>query len=166
MTDGVNLCEEDPEYVPGPPREELLNALTMDKHYLPFRLVLEFGTDYDPAVMPDDVAEGQPRCCFNNAFELARSSDSALRYVEGYACLDGAWIYPSRHGWCIDDEDRVIDPTWGTPRKLPLALRGVVLPLALAKPFCDEFTSGALEGLGDLGRFDEVLDALGISWPE
>lgn len=166
MNDGSNLFEDEPEYVPGPPKEELLAALERDKHDLPYRLILEFGTDFEPMCMPSDVEEGEPGHCFRNAFDLASESDSKLRYVEGYACVEGAWPLPYRHGWCIDESDCVIDPTWGTARKMPLALRGVILPLDLVKPFCGGRTRGALEGLDELGRFDEVLDALGIAWAD
>jgi hypothetical protein len=48
--------------------------------------------------------------CFRNAFRLARRRKD-LRYAEGFAWC----VTPHAHAWCIDPQDRVIDPTWEYP---------------------------------------------------
>lgn len=59
-----------------------------------------------------ELAAKQPRRrrqgeCFKNALELAMSRDD-LFYVEGFAL---AYI-PIHHGWCVDAEGKIYEPTW------------------------------------------------------
>jgi hypothetical protein len=127
-------------------QEKLIQALRDEAHNPAYRLVLEYGRLYVPAVMPDDLTPGKRGSCFANAFRLARDR-AGLRYVEGYATVreSPSWLY--RHAWCVDEDDHVVDPTpgWGTTA-LPCALRGVVLPLAIAEPFATERSRGTLDG--------------------
>jgi hypothetical protein len=49
------------------------------------------------------------KACMRNANLLALKY-SELRLVKGYAKMDvGPWV---GHWWCVDDEYRVLDPTW------------------------------------------------------
>jgi hypothetical protein len=36
------------------------------------------------------------------------AQDNDLIYVEGFA----VGVFPTLHGWCVDDAGNVIDPTW------------------------------------------------------
>lgn len=67
-----------------------------------------------------------PRACYWNAWKLAKRFRS-LRYVEGYAY---GGLIPVMHAWCVDRDDRVIDPTWaGVYDDLTeVAYFGVVVP--------------------------------------
>lgn len=51
---------------------------------------------------------GLPMDCYRNAFKMASRSRGKLRYVEGEATS----FFPTEHAWCIDADNRVIDPTW------------------------------------------------------
>jgi hypothetical protein len=55
-------------------------------------------------------------------------SDPSLTYCEGMAMLEGQ-IYPVSHGWCIDPEEKVFDPTW----------KGVTERFYFGVPFKTEF---------------------------
>lgn len=54
---------------------------------------------------------GSKQACYYNAQYLARTR-KGLRYVEGFATS----VIPVEHAWCIDAENRVIDPTWDADR--------------------------------------------------
>jgi len=53
----------------------------------------------------------KPRQCFSNSLQL--TVVDRLRYVEGFAVLATVNL-PVHHGWCLDGDGRVVDPTWGT----------------------------------------------------
>ncbi len=76
---------------------------------------------------------GAPKHCFWNAYELAARTRGKLRYVEGYA--NGG--IPMEHAWCVDEHDRVIDPTWrpenGQHDDGDREYFGVVIPLPIVK---------------------------------
>ena len=105
---------------------------------------------------------GPLRCCYANAFALA-SEHSDLRYVEGYCTTWGSDTWKNRHGWCIDEDDQVVDPTWGTGR-LPLAYRGIVLPLDIAEPHAKPFSHGTIDG-GMMTDIPTLARLLGFPWP-
>ncbi len=76
---------------------------------------------------------GKPKHCYWNAYELAARTRGKLRYVEGYA--NGG--IPMSHAWCIDEHDRVIDPTWrpdnGQYDDGDRDYFGIVIPLPIVK---------------------------------
>jgi hypothetical protein len=49
--------------------------------------------------------------CVRNASLLAWEHPGRLRLAKGYAKapLSGHWL---GHWWCVDEQDRVVDPTW------------------------------------------------------
>jgi hypothetical protein len=77
----------------------------------PADLLLQRGRSFAVQPMPAEWAGkvvSLEKQCFDNAYRLAVKSRGRLRYVEGYA----AGIIPVEHAWCIDANDRVVDPTW------------------------------------------------------
>jgi hypothetical protein len=87
--------------------------------------VLKYGRFHEPQALPDCYELRAPRSCFGNASFLAVTRD--LRYAEGFAFASDA-IHLFHHAWCLDDDNRVVDPTWGCG----LAYRGVVFDSAFA----------------------------------
>lgn len=116
------------------PHELLLAALERESHYPPYLFVAVYGRAFDPSPLPDDIPHGTPKCCFGNAFRLAREAPQRFVYFEGYATHDTGPNMPMRHAWCIDRTGRVVDPTWAGIPVDPLAYRGVALPLDLVEP--------------------------------
>jgi len=70
--------------------------------------VLKNGRHWTPAPLPKDVELMTIKECFKNAALLALERPD-LTYVEGFATIG---LVPVLHAWCVDDEGRVIDPTW------------------------------------------------------
>jgi hypothetical protein len=90
----------------------------------PADLVLRTGRIFTPHPFPARYTRGMVKQCFNNAFGLAARTRGKLRYCEGYA----AGVIPVEHAWCIDAEDRVVDPTW-TGENLGELYFGIVIDL-------------------------------------
>jgi hypothetical protein len=72
-----------------------------------YDLLLREGKQYPYRPLPETVPRGQPRQCFANAQELALLGEG-YTYCEGFAI----GVIPTHHGWCIDEEGYVVDPTW------------------------------------------------------
>jgi hypothetical protein len=87
--------------------------------------VLRHGKFHEPQWLPDLYELHAPNSCFGNATLLAVTH--RLRYVEGFA-MPAQSNYVAHHAWCLDDDARVIDPTWGFGR----AYFGVVFDRAFA----------------------------------
>jgi hypothetical protein len=141
------------------PAGQLLAALQDEDHYAPHRLVIAYGTGYEPAPLPSGVEAGKPNCCFANSYRLASSNDE-LTYVEGYATTTAGPTMPQRHAWCIDRSGRVVDVTWAELSTPPRAYRGLALPPEIVEPFAYDESRGTLTGMSD--RIDEITDALGL----
>jgi hypothetical protein len=58
----------------------------------------------------EDFTRGALGECYMNAGR-ALHTHPHLHYVEGYA-VPGNIPFPMMHAWLVDDEGRVIDPTW------------------------------------------------------
>jgi hypothetical protein len=138
----------------------LLEGLLREDHYGPYRFIRVYGTPHKPVPAPADLAPGKRGCCFANAFRLA-SVRPDLHYAEGYGTLWGSDTWLHRHAWCVDSQGWVIDPTWGMDSPLPLALRGLVLPLDLVEPYCRELSRGTLDDLS----VELIAQRLGVRWP-
>lgn len=79
------------------------------KHGSYYSLVLDLGTVRKaPLELPEWCPIMAMRQCFNNAYELA-VENPGLTYVEGYAMHS---VLPTPHAWVVDEDDRIIDPTW------------------------------------------------------
>lgn len=55
---------------------------------------------------------GPKKACFQTSAQLALDYPDELTYVEGYAFADIPIALPLAHAWLIDDNGRVVDPTW------------------------------------------------------
>lgn len=81
----------------------------------PADFVLRHGTPYEWRPLPENVRPGAPRACFGNAIALAHDAQvrgTGLHYVEGFALDPGRTRLPILHAWLVDDEGKVVDPTW------------------------------------------------------
>lgn len=71
--------------------------------------LLKHGQHFPHAPLPDTIPRGPARECFKNAVDLCWLH--GYRYCEGYA----AHMLPTWHGWCLNVDGTVIDPTWPEP---------------------------------------------------
>lgn len=136
----------------------LLSALEEESHSPHHRLIITYGTAFEPARLPADVSPGRDRCCALNSFELARAKPELYTYYEGFATRStgSRWPIqhrsPIQHAWCVDRLGRVVDRTWVAVT--PLAYRGVPLPLGLIGDFIVEQSAGFLNSRESRGIFD------------
>lgn len=72
-----------------------------------YSLILDVGRAWLPQERPINIRPMQMKQCFRNAGTLALEHKN-LTYVEGIAVS----IIPIHHAWCIDEQGRVVDPTW------------------------------------------------------
>lgn len=56
---------------------------------------------------PKGIRKQANKMCYRNSLMLAMSRPG-WKYVEGYAL----GIIPTQHAWCVDEEGRVVEPTW------------------------------------------------------
>src|SRR4051812_17605590 len=96
--------------------DELLRGLRMqaDQGALVQRrtyqyVILDHGREMGP-VIKSGQAHADLNGCFANAQLLMKQRESLL-YCEGYA-LSVATGVTMHHGWCLDADGRVLDPTW------------------------------------------------------
>jgi hypothetical protein len=88
------------------------------------KFILDHGslmTEFSP--QHAEFPRGPMGECYSNAGRAA--SGTRLRYVEGYA-VPSTIPFPMMHAWLIDEEGRIIDPTWESAA----AYYGVVIPTA------------------------------------
>jgi hypothetical protein len=64
--------------------------------------------------LPRGYRRAPPKRCFENAATLVRRRPDTLRYCEGYVSRPDVPLL-IHHGWAIDAENRVIDPTLPDP---------------------------------------------------
>jgi len=77
----------------------------------------------DMSPFPNGAKKGEIKNCFKNAFELAL--ETGWTYCEGYAF---SVVLPLAHAWVLDEQGRVIDPTWREGKDY----YGVEIPLQYA----------------------------------
>jgi hypothetical protein len=99
-----------------------------DAHYMNKEdFVLRHGRFFEPQSLPARYRRRRGEECFANAFKLARKA--GLRYAEGVAIATSNTSpvpFPIHHAWCVDVDNRAVDPTWPTPG---FAYFGVVFDL-------------------------------------
>jgi len=70
--------------------------------------VLAKGSLHQHKEIPDWIIKGETKECFQNCFNnLLKFPD--LVYCEGFALCQ---TLPVHHAWLLDDDNKVIDPTW------------------------------------------------------
>jgi hypothetical protein len=89
-------------------------------------LLAQHGRLFTPQRLPGKHRYRTARACFGNCLHLAMKG-TGLRYAEGLAVPAdaGAAGFPIHHAWCVDEDGRVLDPTWRTPG---LVYFGVLFP--------------------------------------
>ncbi len=60
--------------------------------------------------LPAGVKQAKLGLCYMNAYQLADAQPDKYTYVEGFATASGI---PMGHAWTVDNEGKVVDPTWG-----------------------------------------------------
>ena len=93
---------------------EAWTHLGVASHCLFKRLVLDRGAVFKGSFLPETVRPGAPKLCFENAYRLSRKTKGRLRYCEGFG-LRTTIGFPIHHAWCVDQDGRVVDPTWSDP---------------------------------------------------
>jgi len=81
-----------------------------------FKNLRDNGQQFRGEALPERVQRGQPRQCFNNAFNLLGTLRGDHYYAEGWAVSTVA-IIPIHHGWIVTPDGGVIDPTWDAPER-------------------------------------------------
>ena len=66
------------------------------------------------AVPLGKLRDGQGQC-FTNAFWQVITDSKTWRYAEGYAISGRGILVPVHHAWLLDEQGRVVDPTWEPP---------------------------------------------------
>lgn len=96
-----------------------------DRKLLSFEsIVLELGQGWTAKARPAGMRKLRDGYCYGNAWKIMNNV-SGLRYVEGYAMTPFS-LLPVQHGWCVNDQDEVVDPTWKEAEHS--AYYGVVIP--------------------------------------
>ena len=87
----------------------------MDESPLHYRgmtdMLIQHGRFWTVQEYPNALPTMPKKQCFENSYQF--SHHYGFRYVEGIAL----GVIPVHHAWLVDDEDRVIDPTWATISK-------------------------------------------------
>ena len=78
-----------------------------------YDLVLALGEGMIGEPRPEWLDRMTPQACYSNCWELCLDSEN-LTYYEGYGLKKGL-IIPVSHAWVVNEEGRVIDPTWTEP---------------------------------------------------
>lgn len=84
-------------------------------------LVAQQGQDYPYAPKPDNIPQGEPNSCYNNAYDLMDAKPGRYTYVEGFVLPEGVDL-PILHAWVVTNDGKVLDNTLETPGR---AYRGI-----------------------------------------
>lgn len=113
------------------------------------RMLLKYGTAFDPSPLPEDVPVMEPRCCYLNSYTLARQQPERLTYYEGFAAMVGNNGWGVAHAWCVDPDGRVVDATWpNVTSDRPAAYLGLALPLDTVERFVGVESHGTISEWG------------------
>lgn len=70
---------------------------------------LDLGQARLTVPLPNDVKQGKMKECYMNA-GLLSTERPEFAYCEGYALRND--VFPMHHAWCLNEQGKVIDPTW------------------------------------------------------
>lgn len=76
--------------------------------------LLKHGREFTAQPLPEDIERGTPKECFQNCLNIA--DGETLIYCEGYGMRPELMVL-IHHAWCIDEDERVVDPTWDRPEE-------------------------------------------------
>jgi hypothetical protein len=85
----------------------------------PADYLLQQGQFFEPQSATHGMPVGIPRYCYANAYRFAQISGGTLRYAEGVGRTSSPRGSIHDHAWCVDEDGRVVDPTWGGPLQPP-----------------------------------------------
>jgi hypothetical protein len=94
--------------------DKIAETCTMRPQQTIHSLVLRHGLEFKGSARPDWLQRGTPKECFTNASVLATMT--GVVYVEGFV-MRASLPIPIHHGWCIDDDGTVLDPTIDRPEE-------------------------------------------------
>jgi hypothetical protein len=140
------------------PQQLLLSALEEESNSPHHRLIIAYGTAFEPARLPAGVSRGR------DPFELARAEPESYAYYEGFATRSTGPRWPIQrrspipHAWCVDRLGRVVDRTWVAVT--PLAYRGVPLSLDVIGDLIVEESAGFLHTRGTFAMFADDADTM------
>jgi hypothetical protein len=77
-----------------------------------YRFLLTYGTLSPGAKRPKGFRKLANKMCYRNAQQLAVLHPDQYTYCEGIAQN----IIATQHGWLVDKDGNVLDPTWGKPQ--------------------------------------------------
>jgi len=107
---------------------EIRSTIPVQKYIL--QHLLDNGTQFTPKPRPKKIRKMQDSMCWKNSINLCFSYQN-LNYCEGRA-VSPATGWSTWHGWCVDDENNVIDPTWDP---VGYSYFGVVVPKGKLRDF-------------------------------
>jgi hypothetical protein len=123
----------------------LLASLNRDAHDWRIRLLLQRGRSFEASPLPAGIEVMEAGSCYLNAYTLASFQPERFSYYEGYGSLVGNNGWATAHGWCIDSDGRVVDPTWWGLGQPPAAYQGIEIPLDLARPHAYVRSTGTFD---------------------
>lgn len=94
--------------------DRIAESCTMRPQHTVHGFVLTHGREMIAQPRPVWCERGTPKECFSNATHL--SIRTGLTYVEGFVVRADIPI-PILHGWCVDDDNTVVDPTIDRPEE-------------------------------------------------
>jgi len=106
---------------------EIRSTIPVRQYLLQY--LLDNGTQFKPKPRPKKIRKMQDSTCWKNSINLCFSHEN-LNYCEGKAVSSNGWS--TWHGWCVDDENNVIDPTW---EAVGYSYFGVVVPKGKLRDF-------------------------------
>lgn len=121
-------------------------SLLTDMGHIPSVFTLKMGRPWRAQSLPSGFEMGPPRQCYRNAGTLAMAN-TALMYVEGYACPVGS--IPVHHAWCVDAAGLVIDNTFEDAARSQY----------FGVPISHGTLVALLEATGQWGLFAEMMSA-------
>jgi hypothetical protein len=141
--------------------EQMVAEMRRYPHDFEYRLLLAHGQRFDPSPLPDDVAPMKLRRCFLNAYTLATAQPQRFNYFEGVGSTTATPNVPQAHGWCVDADGRVVDPTWASlDGSEPATYIGVAVPLTLADGHMGAGSRGLFSAWRERDDYREKLPPL------